>query len=98
MLLLCWEGNELSGKGIGARVGAEQYGKDTIRLNAMIDELYTNFPPRPQLLAPGGFYDKFWFNTLLQVSGPHVVDIMSHHMYSLGPGGLLCNLCYSYIL
>lgn len=82
-----WEfGNELSGKGVGASVAAEQYGKDAIRLDAMIDELYASSPMRPSLLAPGGFYDKLWFNKLLQVSGPHVVNIMSHHMYTLGPG------------
>ncbi|XP_051147648.1 heparanase-like protein 1 [Andrographis paniculata] len=82
-----WEfGNELSGRGVGASVNAEQYGKDAIRLNNMINELYASFPARPRLIAPGGFYDKWWFNTLLQVSGPHTVNIMSHHMYTLGPG------------
>ncbi|KAL2479173.1 Heparanase-like protein 1 [Forsythia ovata] len=82
-----WEfGNELSGKGVGASVGAEQYGKDLVHLNSIIDELYKNFQPKPLLLAPGGFYDKLWFDKLLQVSGPHVVNALSHHIYNLGPG------------
>lgn len=87
--LMLLAGNELCGKGVSASVGAEQYGKDSIRLKAMINELYANSQPRPPLLAPGGFYDKSWFDKLLQVSGPHVVNVLTHHMYSLGPGGFL---------
>ncbi|CAI9754087.1 unnamed protein product [Fraxinus pennsylvanica] len=86
-LIDSWEfGNELSGKGIGASVGAEQYGKDVVRLNSIIDELYKNFQPKPIILAPGGFYDKSWFDKLLQVSGPRVVNALSHHIYNLGSG------------
>ncbi|XP_059644837.1 heparanase-like protein 1 [Cornus florida] len=82
-----WEfGNELSGKGIGAHVFAEQYGKDLIHLKAVISELYKNSQSKPLLVAPGGFYDKGWFDKLLQVSGPDVVNVMTLHLYNLGAG------------
>lgn len=80
-------GNELSGSGIGASVGVEQYGKDLIKLKNMINELYKNFNQKPLLVAPGGFYDKQWYNRLLQVSGSLVVNAMTHHIYNLGAGG-----------
>ncbi|KAF9626516.1 hypothetical protein IFM89_034450 [Coptis chinensis] len=82
-----WEfGNELSGSGIGASVGAEQYGKDMMQLNKIINELYQKSHPRPLLLAPGGFYDEAWYAKLLEVSGSGVVNVMTHHLYNLGSG------------
>ncbi|CAA0820878.1 Heparanase-like protein 1 [Striga hermonthica] len=84
-----WEfGNELSGKGIGASVGVEQYGKDVVRLKDMLNELYANFSQKQvaRLMAPSGFFDKKWYGDLLQISGPNVVDIVSYHLYTLGPG------------
>uniref|UniRef100_M8B357 Heparanase-like protein 1 n=1 Tax=Aegilops tauschii TaxID=37682 RepID=M8B357_AEGTA len=81
-----WEfGNELSGSGIGASVGAEQYGKDLVELQKIVDQLYEN-SSKPLVLAPGGFYDKQWFAKLLDVSGPNVVRGMTHHIYNLGAG------------
>ena len=80
-------GNELSGSGIGASVGAEQYGKDLISLKAILSDLYKGSRKHPLLLAPGGFFDQKWYAQLLQVSGSNVVDVMTHHIYNLGAGG-----------
>ncbi|KAJ6795402.1 heparanase-like protein 1 [Iris pallida] len=82
-----WEfGNELSGQGIGASVGAEQYGKDVIVLRDILGQLYRSSSSRPLLLAPGGFFEQQWYAQLLQVTGPGVVDVMTHHIYNLGGG------------
>nr|DAD34985.1 TPA_asm: hypothetical protein HUJ06_005625 [Nelumbo nucifera] len=82
-----WEfGNELSGNGVGASVSSEQYAKDLIKLKAIINELYKKFHTKPMLLAPGGFYSQDWYAKLLQVSGSDVVNVLTHHIYNLGPG------------
>ena len=78
-------GNELSGSGIGASVGAEQYGKDLVELQTIINELYGD-SRKPLVVAPGGFYDQKWFAQLLKVSGPNVLSAMTHHIYNLGAG------------
>ncbi|XP_078437591.1 heparanase-like protein 1 isoform X2 [Wolffia australiana] len=82
-----WElGNELSGRGIGARVDAWQYAEDMKELRRVVDRLYVFPLSRPLLVAPGGFFDKEWYTSFLQLSGPYVADVVSHHLYSLGPG------------
>uniref|UniRef100_A0A6P3ZR13 heparanase-like protein 1 isoform X1 n=1 Tax=Ziziphus jujuba TaxID=326968 RepID=A0A6P3ZR13_ZIZJJ len=82
-----WEfGNELSGSGVGARVSADQYGKDLINLKKIIDELYKNSNLKPSLVAPGGFYEHNWFSKLLDVTGSNVVNTITHHIYNLGAG------------
>ncbi|KAK3140077.1 hypothetical protein QOZ80_5AG0395320 [Eleusine coracana subsp. coracana] len=81
-----WEfGNELSGSGIGASVGVEQYGKDIVELQSIINQLYGN-STKPLVVAPGGFYDQKWFARLLEVTGPNVLNAMTHHIYNLGAG------------
>ncbi|XP_038687776.1 heparanase-like protein 1 isoform X2 [Tripterygium wilfordii] len=82
-----WEfGNELSGSGIGASVRAEEYGKDLINLKNIINDLYKNSNSKPSLLAPGGFFEKEWYEKFLQVSGPGIVNSLTHHIYNLGAG------------
>ncbi|KAF3431529.1 hypothetical protein FNV43_RR26260 [Rhamnella rubrinervis] len=78
--------NELCGTGIAARLESEQYGKDFIELKKLVTELYPEASTRPKVLGPGGFYDERWFNTFPQVTGPDVVDAVTHHLYSLGAG------------
>ncbi|KAM0951407.1 putative glycosidase [Dioscorea sansibarensis] len=82
-----WEfGNELSGHGIAASVDAEQYGKDLIALKSILNELYKNSSSKPVILAPGGFFEQEWYAQLLQVSGPGIVNGLTHHIYNLGGG------------
>ena len=79
-------GNELSGSGVGARVNAEVYAKDIIKLKQTVTELYENYPLKPLILAPGGFYEHKWYLDLIHASGQGVADVISHHIYNLGAG------------
>ncbi|XP_052875025.1 heparanase-like protein 2 [Gossypium arboreum] len=79
-------GNQLSEAGMGARVEAEQYGKDVIVLENMVKDLHPDPKTQPKVLGPSGFYDEKWFNVFLEVSGQGVVDGVTHHIYNLGPG------------
>ncbi|KAJ3697947.1 hypothetical protein LUZ61_001652 [Rhynchospora tenuis] len=84
-----WEfGNELCGGGVAAKVNATQYAQDLIKLKKIINRLYrrSSDQDKPKLLAPGGFFDMQWFIEMLQASGPNVVDVVTHHIYNLGPG------------
>lgn len=82
-----WEfGNELAGRGIGARVSAELYAKDVIALRTIIDQSYKNSKSHPLLVAPGGFYDQQWYAKLLKFSGPNIVNALTHHIYNIGAG------------
>ncbi|KAJ9187423.1 hypothetical protein P3X46_002879 [Hevea brasiliensis] len=79
-------GNELCSNGVDAKVGAERYGKDMIVLKKLVQKLYPDPRTQPKVLGPGGFFDEQWFKTYLHVSGPRVVDGLTHHIYNLGSG------------
>ncbi|GJN00769.1 hypothetical protein PR202_ga17976 [Eleusine coracana subsp. coracana] len=50
-----WElGNELSGSGVGTRVGVNQYAADVVALRSLIDRIYEGNPSKPLVIAPGG--------------------------------------------
>ncbi|CAN6239142.1 unnamed protein product [Urochloa humidicola] len=82
-----WElGNELSGSGVGARIDADQYAADVITLKHIIDSTYQSNPTKPLVLAPGGFFDAAWFTELVSKTKPSQMDVITHHIYNLGPG------------
>lgn len=82
-----WElGNELSGSGVGARIGADQYASDTISLKSLVDNIYKDFPVKPLVLSPGGFFDANWFGKFISKTKPYSLDAITHHIYDLGAG------------
>ncbi|KAG8060602.1 hypothetical protein GUJ93_ZPchr0002g26424 [Zizania palustris] len=82
-----WElGNELSGSGVGARVGADQYAADVIALKQIVDNSYQGHASKPLVIAPGGFFDAAWFTELVSKTKPQQMDVITHHIYNLGPG------------
>ncbi|KAK4567321.1 hypothetical protein RGQ29_003220 [Quercus rubra] len=81
-----WElGNELSGNGIGARVSADQYASDINSLQNVVQNIYDGFKVKPQIVAPGGFFDATWFTDFIKKT-PKSLQVVSHHIYNLGPG------------
>ncbi|KAF5776459.1 putative glycosidase [Helianthus annuus] len=84
--MYAWElGNELSGSGVGTRVTASQYAFDTMTLKNIVEEIYSGVEPKPRIIAPGGFFDANWFKEFIAKT-PETVDIITHHIYNLGPG------------
>ncbi|XP_062233472.1 heparanase-like protein 3 [Phragmites australis] len=82
-----WElGNELSGSGVGARIGADQYAADVIALKSIVENIYRGNPSKPLVLAPGGFFDAAWFTELIAKTRPNLLNVITHHIYNLGPG------------
>ncbi|KAL6898049.1 hypothetical protein ACP4OV_006645 [Aristida adscensionis] len=82
-----WElGNELSGSGVGTRIGASQYAEDVITLKSVVDKIYQDSTSKPLVLAPGGFFDTAWFTELISKTKPNLLNVITHHIYSLGPG------------
>ncbi|TKW19923.1 hypothetical protein SEVIR_4G051400v4 [Setaria viridis] len=82
-----WElGNELSGSGVGTRIGAGQYAADVIALRRIVDDIYRSNPSKPLVLAPGGFFEPGWFTELIVKTTPNLLNVITHHIYNLGPG------------
>ncbi|CAK7326172.1 unnamed protein product [Dovyalis caffra] len=79
-------GNELCASGVSARLEADQYAKDIVQLKEILKDLYPDRQTQPKLLGPAGFFESEWFKTFLEVSGPQVVDGVTHHIYNLGAG------------
>ncbi|KAK6126924.1 hypothetical protein DH2020_039339 [Rehmannia glutinosa] len=81
-----WElGNELSGSGIGVGIAVDPYASDTIVLHNLIQDIYKGINTKPQIIAPGGFFDPGWFQQFLAKTVGSV-NVITHHIYNLGPG------------
>ncbi|XP_043699659.1 heparanase-like protein 3 [Telopea speciosissima] len=81
-----WElGNELSGNGVGTSVAADQYASDVISLKKIVHNIYRGFHVKPLIITPGGFFDANWFTKLVNKT-PRSLDVVTHHIYNLGPG------------
>ncbi|KAK4781264.1 hypothetical protein SAY87_017370 [Trapa incisa] len=88
--IFAWElGNELSGSGVGTRVSAGQYASDTISLHTTVLDIYKDIEPKPLIISPGGFFDAAWFEELVD-KATSSIDVVTHHIYNLGPGTSLC--------
>ncbi|KAK7411680.1 hypothetical protein VNO78_03116 [Psophocarpus tetragonolobus] len=81
-----WElGNELSGSGVGTSITADQYASDVAALHNIVYKAYKDIEPKPQVIAPGGFFDANWFKKFVNKSAKSL-DVITHHIYNLGPG------------
>lgn len=78
----------MSGNGVGARVGPDQYAADTGTLQNIVQDIYKGFEVKPVVLAPGGFFDSNWFTEFIAKS-TNSLQVVTQHIYNLGPG-IIC--------
>ena len=76
----------MSGSGVGTSVSAQQYAAEVNELHGILQEIYKDYEEKPLLVVPDGFFDADWFKELLQLTGPNIVNVITHHFYNLGAG------------
>ena len=75
----------MCGTGVGTRVEAGQYAIDTVALHNIVEKIYSGIEEKPLVISPGGFYEENWFKEFLAKT-VNSVDVITHHIYDLGPG------------
>ncbi|CAM6107039.1 unnamed protein product [Calypogeia fissa] len=85
-----WElGNELFGRNSpGATVSPKVYAHNVKMLHTIVDRIYKNDATKPLVIAPDSFYEvgDLAYQTFLEELGSNVVDVVTWHIYNLGPG------------
>ncbi|KAL3824542.1 hypothetical protein ACJIZ3_020571 [Penstemon smallii] len=81
-----WElGNELGGRPISIGVAPDPYASDTMALHKLIQEIYRGVSIKPKILAPGGNFDRDWFEQYVAKTS-NTLDVLTLHIYNLGRG------------
>ena len=88
-----WElGNELVGKkGIESHIGVDEFIADWKQFVQMMNDIYPRRENRPLLVVPDTTWMTDWFGAFLHKLNAIdqfglQPDVVSHHLYSLGPG------------
>ena len=74
----------MSSSGVVVSISAEQYASNVINLHGILEEIYKDYEEKPFLIAPYGLFVVDWFKEFLQLTGPNIVNVITHIFYNLG--------------